>query len=74
MTYDIYTKALDILKQRELHHGAEAHKATSHVVKQCELSSASAYSSAWWILYYAIHENWEAIEQFDYYRKDEDLI
>ena len=66
MTYDIYHKALDILKTREEFWGREAHKATSHVVTQCHLSTAGAYNSAWWILYYAIHENWEALDQFDY--------
>ena len=66
MTYNIYTRALEILKKRENYCGEQANKAESHVVKQCNLSEASAYSSAWWILYYAIHENWECLDQFDY--------
>ena len=66
MTYDIYTKALDMLKKRELYHGAEAEKATSYAVKCAHLDKAGAYNSAWWILYYAIHENWECLDQFDY--------
>ena len=66
---EILKKALEILKDRELYHGAEAHKATSHVVKQFELSTASAYYSAYWILYYAATENWECLKQFDYYKE-----
>lgn len=66
-TYNAYTKALDMLKKREEYHGNHAQEVDSYTVKQCELSTAGAYNSAWWILYYAIHEDWEALDQFDYY-------
>ena len=73
MTYDIYTKALQMLKDRENHHGKQAHrKNISHVVIQSELSAAGAYNSAWWILYYAIHEDWDSLDQFDYYHEEQD--
>lgn len=72
--YNAYTKALDMLKARENYWGEQAHKATSHVVQQCNLSEASAYNSAWWILYYAIHEDWEALDQFDYYEREENNV
>lgn len=72
-TYNIYTRALDMLKEREEYHGAQAHKENiSHNMTMQHLSEASAYNSAWWILYYAIHEDWEALDQFDYFRKEED--
>ena len=71
MTYNIYTKALEMLKQREVYHGNRAHNAKSYTVTQCELSEASAYNSTWWILYYAIHEDWEALDQFDYFTENE---
>lgn len=67
MTHNIYTYAAEILKKREEHYGEEANKLISHTAKQCALSEASAYNSAWWILHYAMTENWEALEQFDYY-------
>jgi len=67
MTYNIYTKALDILKNREEYWGEEAHKEGLSYNAQCScLDRAGAYNSAWWILYYAIHEDWDALEQFDY--------
>ena len=71
MTYNIFTKAQEILKNREKYFSEEAHSTQSHIVKQCALSEAGAYNSAWWILQYAIEENWEALEQFDYYSKGE---
>ena len=72
MTYDIYTKALQILKNRENHYGNFAEKAESYVTKQCALSEASAYHNAWWILNYAIHEDWEALDQYDYYSEEQE--
>ena len=69
-TYNIYTKALEMLKQREVYHGKRADGIENHTVKQCELSEANAYNSAWWILYYAIHEDWEALNQFDYFGEE----
>ena len=70
-TYNIYTRALDMLKKREEYHGEQAHKKDiSHSVAMQHLSEASAYNSAWWILNYAIHEDWEALDQFDYFKKD----
>lgn len=68
MTYNIYTYAAEILKKRKEHYDEESRNAISHTVKQCALSEASAYDSAWWILYYAMHENWDALEQFDYFK------
>lgn len=65
--YNAYTKALDILKKRENHWGMMAHATESYTDKQCNLSMASAYNSAWWILYYAMHEDWDCLDQFDYY-------
>lgn len=73
MTYNIYTRALRMLKDREEYHGEQAsYDDKSHTVRMCELSEASAYNSAWWILYYAIHEDWEALDQFDYYNKEQE--
>ena len=69
-TYNAYTKALDILKARENYHGEHAHEVGSYTVMQSELSMASAYNSAWWILYYAIHEDWDSLDQFDYYESE----
>ena len=71
MTHNIFTYAQKILKDREEYHGKVADKANSYEVKQSALSMASAYHSAWWILYYAIHEDWEALEQYDYYNKED---
>ena len=39
----------------------------NYTSKMSDLSMASAYSSAWWILYYAMHEDWDSLDQFDYY-------
>ena len=70
-TENIYTYALRLFKAREEYYTKQAEQATSHTVKQAALSEASAYHSAWWILYYAIHENWECLEQYDYFAKGE---
>jgi len=72
-TYNAYTKALKMLKDRENYYGKTAETAKSYVVQQEMLSMASAYHSAWWILYYAIHDDWECLDQFDYYSEDEDV-
>lgn len=69
-TYNAYTKALQMLKERENYHGNHAHDGNSYVVTQCELSMASAYNSAYWILYAAIHDDWEMLDQYDYYHED----
>ena len=65
--FDIYDYAMRLFRSREEHFNNEAHNNKSHTVTQCALSEASAYNSAWWILYYAKRGNWEALEQFDYY-------
>lgn len=65
--YNAYTKALDILKKRENYWGMMADATEDYTDRISNLSMASAYSSAWWVLYYAIHENWEALDQFDCY-------
>lgn len=70
-TYNAYTKALQMLKDREEYYGNKAHESDSYVVKQCALSEASAYNSAWWILHYAMHEDWDCLDQYDYFRKEE---
>ena len=69
-TYNIYTKALEMLKQREVYHGKRADHIESYTIRQCELSEASAYNSAWWILYYAIHEDWDGLNQYDYFGEE----
>ena len=66
--FSIYDYAMDLFRKREEYHTEEAHNTNSHVVTQCHLSEASAYNSAWWILHYAMQENWEALEQFDYFK------
>ena len=66
-TYNAYTKALNMLKKRENYWGKMAHATENYTNKQCNLSMASAYNSAWWILYYAMHEDWDSLDQFDYY-------
>lgn len=71
MTYNIFTKALDILDNLERESGFKAHNATSHTVKQSALSEAAAYNKAWWILHYAIHEDWDMLDKYDI-RKDEE--
>ena len=56
MTYNIYNKALEILKTREEFWGEEAHKeGQSYAVTCAALDRAGAYNSAW-----------DALEQFDY--------
>lgn len=73
MTYTIYNKALDILKSREDYYGNEAHVEGTSYSKMCScLDRASAYNSAWWILYYAMHEDWDALDQYDYYSNSGD--
>ena len=69
--YNAYTKALNMIKARENYYGKHAHDGKSYVVTQEMLSMASAYHSAWWILHYAMHEDWEALDQFDYYEEIE---
>ena len=69
--YNAYTKALDILKKRENHWGMMAGATDNYTTKMSNLSMASAYNSAWWILYYAMHEDWESLDQFDYYEEIE---
>lgn len=71
MTYNIYTKALEILKDREKYYGEIGHTADTHILRQLALSEAATYNSAWWILKYATEENWEALDQFDYFKKGE---
>lgn len=68
MTYDIYSKALKMLKSREEYWSNKAHNAgISYSVKNACLDRAGAYNSAWWILRYAMDENWESLDQMDYY-------
>ena len=69
---NIYTYTLRLFKERKEYFTKKAEKAISHTVKQCALSEASAYNSAYWMLYYAIHENWACVEQFDYFKGDEE--
>lgn len=71
MTYNIFTKALEILRSRTDYYDKEAEKADYYTYKEKLASTANAYQSAWWILYYAINENWEALEQFDCYKDEE---
>ena len=70
-TENILDYALKILKERATHYTECADKATSHTVKQMALSEASAYDSAWWVLHYAIHEQWDCLKQFDYINESE---
>ena len=67
----IFYKALDILKAREEHYGKLAHLAVSEDAKIDCLSRAGAYSSAWWILRYALDGDWECLNQFDMYKNDD---
>lgn len=68
MTYDIYSKALAMLKSREEYWGNEAHKdGIGYATQSTCLARAGAYNSAWWILRYAMDENWESLDQMDYY-------
>lgn len=66
--FNIYDYAMDLFRKREEYHVEEAHSSKSHTITQCHLSEASAYNSAWWMLYYAKSGNWEALEQFDYFK------
>ena len=72
MTYDIYTYALKVLKDREEYYGKQASQAKSYSLVCDALARAASYNSAWWILKYATEENWDALEQFDYYYKEEE--
>ena len=68
MTYDIFTKALQMLKEREEYHGDQGtYDDKTYTVRMCELSEANAYHNAWWILYHAIHEDWDALDKLDNY-------
>ena len=66
---EILKKALEILKNRETYWGNKAHSTNDLNMAQNHLSMASAYYSAYWILYYAATENWECLKQFDYYKE-----
>lgn len=72
-TYNAYTKALSILKNRIQYWDDQAsYDDKTDDEKAICLACSGAYNSAWWILYYAIHENWECLDQFDYYEKISD--
>ena len=70
--YNAYTKALNILKSRENHYGMMIDDTKSYTDNQCNLSMASAYHSAWWILYCAMHEDWDRLDQLDYYNNEKE--
>lgn len=64
---ELVEKALEILKKRENYYGDKAHEDGASYVVQCgNLERACAYNSAWWIVYYALHGDEEALNQFDY--------
>ena len=68
METNLYEQALKILKARENEYGEKAHNTENYISKMCFLSEASAYNSAWWILYYTIHGDQECLDQFDYFK------
>ena len=70
MNENIFEYALKILKDRENAHGEAADKTESYVTKQCALSTAATYHNAWWIVWYAAHGDWEALQQYDYYGEE----
>ena len=71
--YNAYTKALNILKNRTQYWDNQAsYDDKTEDEKAVCLARSSAYNSAWWILYYAIHEDWECLDQFDYAEKNSD--
>lgn len=71
--YNAYTKALNILKNRTQYWDNQAsYDDKTEDEKAVCLARSSAYNSAWWILYYAIHEDWECLDQFDYYERISD--
>ena len=72
-TYNAYTKALNILENRFQYWNEQAsYDDKTRDEKIICLARSSAYNSAWWILYYAIHEDWDCLDQFDYFNKEED--
>lgn len=66
MTYDIYNKALDLLQELEFYHEDQfSYDDKTEEEKYCELAMAKAFNKAWWILYYANHENWDELDKFE---------
>lgn len=63
---ELIQKALNILKKRENYYGEHSRDSESYAVQCSNLDRACAYNTAWWILYYAINGNEEALNQFDY--------
>lgn len=72
LTEDIFTYALKILKQRADYYCKYAKETNCESDRVAALTESGAYSSAWWILWYAIHEQWDCLEQFDYINESED--
>ena len=66
---DIFAKVLKIFKDRENYWGDEAHNAdpNDHNYQMACLDRAGTYHTAWWVVYYAMQEDWDALNQFDYY-------
>lgn len=65
---ELIKKAMEILKSREDYYGEQAsYDDKSYEVRADALARAAAYNSAWWIVYYALHGDEDALNQFDYY-------
>jgi hypothetical protein len=60
-------RAHGMLLDRVNYYDKQAKEAKSHSVKVSAISSASAYKSAYDILWYAINNNEECLKEFDYY-------
>ena len=65
MAENIFDYALKILKQRADYYEKHAKEVNFESERLAALAESSAYSSAWWILWYAISEQWDCLRQFD---------
>ena len=71
MTYNIFTKAFQMLKERENYYEDQSsYDDTDLNEKECARAKAIAYHDARCILYYAMHESWEELDKLDYLNKE----
>ena len=72
MIYDSYTKARNILRNRAHFWGAKAKNyPNNEAMRSACLDRAGAYQSAYEILQAAMMDDWDTLDQYDYYESDE---
>ena len=72
-TYNAYTKALNILEKRAQYWSNQAdYDDKTEDEKAVCFARAGAYNSAGWILWYAMRDDWECLDQFDYNNSEEE--